>query len=159
MDRVRLDSREYTIPVVYGGEYGPDLEYVAEYHGLTTERVIKLHSQKKYRVYMIGFIAGFPYLGELPEEIATPRLEKPRLKVSAGSVGIAERQTGIYPCETPGGWRIIGRTPIKLFNSFQQPPALLKAGDIVKFKSISEKEFRSLKETTSKTEFPAFEGI
>jgi len=147
LDTIELKSREYTIPVVYGGEYGPDLEYVAKCHSLTPEQIVKLHSERKYRVYMIGFIAGFPYLGEVPDEIATPRLEKPRIKVPAGSVGMAENQTGIYPCEAPGGWRIIGRTPLKLFDPFQHPPTLLNAGDTVKFKPISEDEFKTLVES------------
>ena len=136
------ESRRIIVPVVYGGEYGPDLTYVAQCHGLTEEQVVKLHSEREYRVCMIGFVAGFPYLGEVSDEIATPRLETPRLKVPVGSVGIAEKQTGIYPCEAPGGWRIIGRTPLKLFDPKQQPPALLKPGDTVKFKPISEKEFK-----------------
>ena len=135
-------SRKVTVPTVYGGEYGPDLGYVAEYHGLTEEQVIKLHSTREYRVYMIGFVAGFPYLGKTANEIATPRLETPRLKVPAGSVGIAEKQTGIYPCEAPGGWRIVGRTPLMLFDPFQQPPTLLEPGDTVKFKPVSKKEFK-----------------
>jgi len=141
---------EVVVPVVYGGEYGPDLDYVAKYHGLTKEQVIRIHAGRKYRVYMLGFVAGFPYLGEVADEIATPRLETPRLKVPAGSVGIAEKQTGIYPCEAPGGWRIIGRTPLKLFNPLKEPPTLLKPGDIVKFKPISEEEFRILKENVHK---------
>ncbi|MGB9684270.1 MAG: 5-oxoprolinase subunit PxpB [Candidatus Bathyarchaeales archaeon] len=146
------------IPVVYGGVYGPDLSYVAEYHGLTEEQVVKLHSEREYRVYMIGFVAGFPYLGDVPDEIATPRLETPRLKVPAGSVGIAEKQTGIYPCEAPGGWRIIGRTPIKLFDPLWQPPALLKPGDTVKFKPISEEEFARIEELAKKGAYkPQFE--
>jgi KipI family sensor histidine kinase inhibitor len=137
-------GKEIIIPVVYGGKYGPDLEYVAKCHGLTKEQVIQIHTSRKYRVYMLGFVAGFPYLGEVADEIATPRLENPRLKVPAGSVGIAEKQTGIYPCEAPGGWRIIGRTPLKLFNPQKEPPTLLKPGDIVKFKPISEEEFKIL---------------
>jgi KipI family sensor histidine kinase inhibitor len=138
-----------TIPVVYGGEYGPDLGYVAQYHGLTEEQAVKLHSGRKYRVYMLGFVAGFPYLGEVADEIATPRLETPKLKVPAGSVGIAEKQTGIYPCEAPGGWRIIGRTPLRLFNPQQEPPALLEPGDIVKFEPIPESLFKaSIEEQT-----------
>jgi len=141
--RMEKVGRKFTIPVVYGGEYGPDLGYVAQFHGLSEEQVVKIHSEREYRVYMLGFVAGFPYLGEVADEIATPRLETPRLKVPSGSVGIAERQTGIYPCEAPGGWRIIGRTPIKLFNPLQQPPALLASGDTVKFKPISEKEFKN----------------
>jgi len=143
-------GRKTTIPVVYGGEYGPDLSDVARSHGLTEEQVVKTHSGREYRVYMVGFVAGFPYLGEVADEIATPRLETPRLKVPAGSVGIAEKQTGIYPCEAPGGWRIIGRTPLRLFNPLQQRPALLQLGDIVKFKPISEKEFRITEKTTQK---------
>ncbi|MFZ0966499.1 MAG: 5-oxoprolinase subunit PxpB [Candidatus Bathyarchaeia archaeon] len=143
-------GRKIIIPVVYGGEYGPDLTDVARFHGLTEEQVVKIHSSREYRVYMVGFVAGFPYLGEVADEIATPRLETPRLKVPAGSVGIAEKQTGIYPCEAPGGWRIIGRTPLRLFNPLRQPPALLQLGDIVKFKPISEKEFRITEKTSQK---------
>jgi inhibitor of KinA len=139
-----VERRGITVPVVYGGEYGQDLAYVAEHHGLTEEQVIKLHSGKVYRVYMIGFVAGFPYLGEVPEEIATPRLETPRLRVPAGSVGIAEKQTGVYPCEAPGGWRIIGRTPLRLFDPFREPPALLETGDRVKFKPISKGDYEEL---------------
>jgi KipI family sensor histidine kinase inhibitor len=143
-------GRKTIIPVIYGGEYGPDLADVARFHGLTEEQVVKIHSGREYRVYMVGFVAGFPYLGEVADKIATPRLETPRLKVPAGSVGIAEKQTGIYPCEAPGGWRIIGRTHLRLFNPLQQPPALLQLGDIVKFKPISEKEFRITEKTTQK---------
>jgi KipI family sensor histidine kinase inhibitor len=153
---IEVESGEITIPVVYGGEYGPDLTYVAQFHGLSEEQVTKLHYERKYRVYMIGFVAGFPYLGEVPDEIATPRLETPRLKVSAGSVGIAGKQTGIYPCEAPGGWRIIGRTPLKLFNPLQQPPALLKPGDNVKFKPISEKEFKTIERNVLKGIYSPF---
>jgi inhibitor of KinA len=134
-------SRKTIVPVVYGGEYGPDLGHVAQLHGLSEEQVISLHSREEYRVYMIGFVAGFPYLGEAPGEIATPRLLTPRLKVPAGSVGIAERQTGIYPCETPGGWQIVGRTSLKLFDPQHEPPALLKPGDRVRFRPISEDEY------------------
>jgi inhibitor of KinA len=151
-----VESRKITVPVVYGGEYGPDLTYVAQFHKLREEQVVKLHSEREYRVYMIGFVAGFPYLGEVPDEIATPRLENPRLKVPAGSVGIAEKQTGIYPCEAPGGWQIIGRTPLKLFNLLQQPPALLKPGDNVKFKPISEKEFKIIEEAVLKGVYSPF---
>jgi inhibitor of KinA len=140
-------GKRITIPVVYGSEYGPDLTYVARFHRLSEKQVIKLHSEREYRVYMIGFVAGFPYLGEVPDEIATPRLETPRLKVPAGSVGIAEKQTGIYPCEAPGGWQIIGKTSIKLFNFLQQPPALLKPGDTVKFQPIQEKEFETMEKS------------
>ncbi|MGC8939889.1 MAG: 5-oxoprolinase subunit PxpB [Candidatus Bathyarchaeia archaeon] len=147
---VGTEGRRIVVPVVYGGEYGPDLSFVAQYHGITEETVVRLHSEREYRVYMIGFVAGFPYLGEVPDEIATPRLETPRIKVPAGSVGIAEKQTGIYPCEAPGGWRIIGRTPLKLFNPLQQSPALLRSGDMVKFKPISESEFKKIEKAILK---------
>lgn len=141
-----LDGRKTIVPVVYGDEYGPDLGHIARVHGLTEEQVIMLHSGREYRVYMIGFVAGFPYLGEVADEIATPRLETPRLKVPAGSVGIAERQTGIYPREAPGGWQIVGRTPLRLFDPQREPPALLKPGDTVEFTSISQGEYRMLLE-------------
>lgn len=141
---VKVVGRKVTVPVVYGGEYGPDLGHVAKCHGLTEEQVVRLHSEREYRVYMLGFVAGFPYLGEVADQIATPRLETPRLKVPAGSVGIAEKQTGIYPCEAPGGWQIIGRTTIKLFDPLQQPPTPLSSGDTVKFKPILEAEYKTL---------------
>jgi len=131
------------VPVIYGGSYGPDLNYVAEYHNLIEEEVIQLHSAREYLVYMIGFIAGFPYLGEVADEIATPRLKTPRLRVPAGSVGIAEKQTGIYPYESPGGWQIIGRTPVKLFDPERRPPALIQPGDTLKFKPIDSEKFSS----------------
>lgn len=147
---VKVKGKRVIVPVVYGGEYGPDLTYVAQYHNISEEQAIALHSKREYRVYMIGFVAGFPYMGEAPDEIATPRLEKPRLKVPAGSVGIAEKQTGIYPCEAPGGWRIIGRTPLKLFDPQKQPPTLLNPGDIVKFKPISESAFKIIHDSILK---------
>jgi len=147
---LEIEGKKIIVPVAYGGEYGPDLSYVAKHHGLSEGQVVKLHSGREYRVYMIGFVAGFPYLGEVPDEIATPRLETPRLKVPAGSVGIAEKQTGIYPCEAPGGWRVIGRTPVKIFDPQQEPPALIKPGDRVKFKPISKKEFEIIRKAVLK---------
>lgn len=140
-------TRRIVIPVVYGDDFGPDLIQVAQYHNLKEPQVIEIHSRNEYLVYMIGFIAGFPYLGKLPDEIVTPRLETPRLRVPQGSVGIAEDQTGIYPRQAPGGWQIIGRTPTKLFDPLWQPPALLQPGDYVKFKPISSGEFRQIKES------------
>jgi len=131
------------VPVVYGGKCGPDLGYVAKYHSLDEEEVIRLHCGREYTVYMIGFVAGFPYLGEVAEEIATPRLKTPRLRVPAGSVGIAEKQTGIYPCESPGGWQIIGRTPLKLFDARDSPPTIIQPSDTVKFKPIGKEEFEN----------------
>ncbi len=152
----RTDERRTDIPIVYGGEYGPDLAYVAQSHGLTEEQVKESHSKGAYRVYMTGFVAGFPYLGEVADEIATPRLETPRLKVPAGSVGIAEKQTGIYPCEAPGGWRIIGRTPLKMFDPLRQPPALLKPGDTIKFEPITKEEFEVAREELASKTPPSF---
>jgi inhibitor of KinA len=137
-------TRRIVIPVVYGGDFGPDLIQVAQYHNLKENQVVEIHSRNEYLVYMIGFIAGFPYLGKLPDEIATPRLETPRLRIPQGSVGIAEDQTGIYPKQAPGGWQVIGRTPVKLFDPLWQPPALLQPGDYVKFKSIPSREFRQI---------------
>lgn len=139
-----LDHRTVSIPVCYGGEYGPDLEYVARHHNLTTEEVISIHSESEYLAYMIGFAPGFPFLGGLPEKIATPRRSSPRTSIPAGSVGIAGMQTGVYPISTPGGWQLIGQTPIKLFLPEQNPPSLLQAGDIVKFKPISKEEYQEM---------------
>lgn len=140
------ESRLVSIPVLYGNSYGPDLEFVAKYHNLSIDEVIYLHCSKTYFIYMIGFLPGFPYMGELPEELVTPRLKTPRLSVPKGSVGIAQRQTGIYPMESPGGWQIIGRTPIELFDPKRDPPSFLKMGDLVQFYPISEKEYLDLVE-------------
>lgn len=129
-------ARLIEVPVIYGGEFGPDLDFVAQHHGLTTDEVIRLHTEREYHLFMLGFTPGFPYLGELDDRIATPRLESPRLRVPAGSVGIAARQTGIYPVESPGGWRIIGRTSLKLFELDRTPPFLIGAGDRVKFIAV-----------------------
>ncbi|WP_026104909.1 5-oxoprolinase subunit PxpB [Halalkalibacterium ligniniphilum] len=132
------------IPVCYGGEHGADLEVVAKHNGLTPEEVIQIHSEGEYLTYMIGFAPGFPYLGGLSEKIATPRRENPRLAIPAGTVGIAGEQTGVYPIETPGGWQLIGRTPLRLFRPEQWPPTLLQAGNIVKFKPITNEEYDEL---------------
>ncbi len=133
--------RVVEIPTVYGGEFGPDIAFVAECNGLSVEEVIGIHSGADYPVYMIGFTPGFPYLGGVAEAIAAPRLKTPRTRVPAGSVGIAGQQTGIYPIESPGGWQIIGRTPLTLFDPHREPPALVAAGDVVRFVPISEEEF------------------
>ena len=134
------------IPVVYGGEYGPDLEWVARYHKISTEEAISFHTAATYRVYMIGLTPGFPYMGKLSEKLVTPRKETPGTVIPAGSVGIAQRQTGIYPSESPGGWQIIGRTPLKLFNPTQSPPAILKMGDLVRFFQIGKEELEHWKQ-------------
>jgi len=128
------------IPVVYGGNTGPDLETVAACHGLTSEEVVRLHSGSTYRVYMIGFTPGFPYMGELPQALDTPRRETPRTHIPKGSVAIAQRQTGIYPVVSPGGWQIIGHTPLELFDPLQDKPSLLGMGDEVRFVPITAEE-------------------
>lgn len=127
------DPRLIEIPVCYGGEFGPDLASVAEHAGLTAEQVVELHASSSYLVYFLGFSPGFPHLGGLPGKLATPRLPAPRKRVPAGSVAIGGSQTGVYPMESPGGWRIIGRTPLRLFDPDASPPALLRAGDTVRF--------------------------
>jgi KipI family sensor histidine kinase inhibitor len=125
-----------TVPVFYGGDYGPDLEWVAGHLGISTEEVVRLHTETVYRVYMIGFTPGYPYMGELPAPLVVPRRSTPRTRVPKGSVGMAQRQTGIYPVESPGGWQIIGWTPIELFDPKRQMPSLLEMGDRVKFESV-----------------------
>ncbi|HCW54493.1 MAG TPA: kinase inhibitor [Clostridium sp.] len=137
------------IPVCYGNEYGPDIEYVAEVNNMSVSDVIDIHSKGKYLVYMIGFAPGFPYLGGMSEKIATPRRGTPRTAVPEGSVGIAGMQTGVYPLETPGGWQIIGRTPLKLFDAESKDKTLLKCGDIIKFYPISCNEYLNIKEKLS----------
>lgn len=142
----KTKERVVKIPVVYGGEMGPDLEFVASYHDLTPNEVINIHSSVEYLVYMIGFAPGFPFMGGMDRQIATPRKETPRLSITPGSVGIAGNQTGIYSLETPGGWQIIGRTPSRLFLPEQSPPTLLQPGDRIQFVPISLEEYKSNRE-------------
>lgn len=132
------------IPTLYGGEYGPDIGAVAEHNGITEGDVVTIHSGTDYLVYMMGFLPGFPYLGGMSEKIATPRLQTPRSAIPAGSVAIAERQTGIYPVESPGGWRIIGRTPIRLFDPGREPPVEIEPGDYIRFVPVDESEYASI---------------
>lgn len=142
-DVTQTESQVIHIPVCYGGQMGPDLDQVARHNGLTPDEVIALHSQSYYLIYMLGFSPGFPYLGGLSPRLATPRHASPRPRVAAGSVGIANSQTGIYSIESPGGWQIIGRTPLKLYDP-EQPSFLLKAGDYVRFIPISQKEYEQI---------------
>lgn len=142
----KTKTRLVEIPVCYGGEFGPDLGRVAAQAKLSPEAVIKKHSAAKYQVHLIGFSPGFPYLGGLPKELITPRHAKPRMNVPAGSVGIGGEQTGIYPQATPGGWNLIGCTPLRLFQPENDPPVMLQAGDEVRFKSISMAEFTQIRE-------------
>jgi inhibitor of KinA len=132
------------IPVCYGGEFGPDLEEVAVARGLRPERVIELHSSQTYHAYFLGFAPGFAYLGDLPDSLATPRLATPRRKVPAGSVGIAGKQTAVYPFATPGGWNLLGRTPLRMFQAEREPMGLLDVGDEVRFRPIAREEFSAL---------------
>lgn len=131
------------VPVVYGGEFGPDLRDVASHCRLSVEEVIQMHVSDHYLVYFLGFSPGFAYMGGLSPLLATPRLAAPRTRVPAGSVAIGGKQTGIYPVVSPGGWRIIGRTPLGLFDPKRDPPTHLQIGDEVMFRQISEEEFRS----------------
>jgi len=148
-ERIRNAHKIIEIPVCYGGSFGPDLECVAEHNKLSVEDVIRIHTAEEYIVYMIGFTPGFPYLGGMNEKIATPRKAKPRATVPAGTVGIAGKQTGIYSVQTPGGWQLIGKTPEKLFDATREKPAMLQAGDRLRFIPISEEEFNMRKEEVS----------
>ncbi len=130
---VTREPQHIDVPVRYGGEFGPDLAFVASYHHSTPAEIVRLHTGQDYTVFMMGFTPGFPYMGKLAEALATPRLDAPRTRVPAGSVGIAGAQTGIYPIESPGGWQIMGRTPLALFDLAAQEPFLFAPGDSVRF--------------------------
>lgn len=150
------DPNEITIielPTVYGGQYGPDLAFVAAHNNLSEKEVISLHSSRDYLVYMLGFTPGFSYLGGMSEKIETPRLESPRSKIPAGSTGIAGNQTGIYPIDSPGGWQVIGRTPVKLYTSLEDPPVLLEAGNYVRFLPVDEGDYLEILEKIEKNTY------
>lgn len=145
LEDVRLpEPRQLEIPVCYGGEYGPDLNDVSAMHGMTPMQAIELHASATYLVYFLGFVPGFAYLGEVPEALATPRLATPRRRVPPGSVGIAGSQTGVYPFATPGGWRLLGRTPFSMFRPDRNAMSLLSIGDRVRFMPISRARFAAL---------------
>lgn len=146
-------KRIFEIPVCYGGEYGPDIENIAEHAGLSVEEVIKIHSSKDYLIYMLGFLPGFTYLGGLDERIYTPRLASPRLKIRAGSVGIGGSQTGIYPLDSPGGWQLMGLTPVRTYDPERQTPILVEAGDYIRFIPIDEEEFLRIQKLVEKGEY------
>jgi inhibitor of KinA len=135
-------QRLMTIPVCYENEFAPDIDYLAGKNNTTVDELIRIHVSREYRVYMLGFLPGFTYMGEVDKRIAVSRKPQP-VTVAAGSVGIAGRQTGIYPLQSPGGWQIIGRTPLKLFDAEREEPSLLKAGDRVRFNSISKHELEN----------------
>lgn len=142
------------IPTLYGGEYGPDIDFVAKHNGISVEEVIKIHSSTDYLLYMLGFTPGFGYLGGMSEKIAAPRLQIPRTKIPAGSTGVAGTQTGIYPIDSPGGWQLIGRTPIKLYDPLANPPVLLNAGDYIRFTPIRDEiEYLNILEAVNKKDY------
>ena len=144
LEEVKVPTPEtLEIPVVYGGDYGPELDFVAQHNRLTPEEVIEIHTSGTYLVYTLG-PSGFPMLGGLSKKIFTPRLKTPRTLVPAGSVGIANDQTGVYTVDSPGGWQLIGRTPIKLFNPNKEDPFLIKMGNFIKFKKITEAEYKEM---------------
>ena len=145
LDEVKLpEPRLVEIPVCYGGEFGPDLAEVCALRGMTAAQVIELHSSVEYLVYFLGFVPGFAYLGELPEALVTPRLASPRRKVPAGSVGIAANHTGVYPFATPGGWRLLGRTPVPIFRADRKELSLVTIGDRVRFTPIDAERFADM---------------
>ncbi len=142
LDRIPIPPSEVLeIPVLYGGEAGPDLGFVAQHAGKTEAEVVRIHTSADYLIYMLGFTPGFTYLGGMSGEIAAPRLETPRLSIPAGSVGIAGTQTGVYPIESPGGWRLIGRTPVRMYDPSRAVPILPKAGEYIRFRSIDQAEY------------------
>ena len=146
-------KRIFEIPVCYGGKYGPDIDNIAEHAGLSVNEVIKIHSSKDYLIYMLGFLPGFTYLGGLDERIHTPRLASPRLTIRAGSVGIGGSQTGIYPLDSPGGWQLMGLTPVRTYDPERQTPILVEAGDYIRFIPIDEEEFLRIQKLVEKGEY------
>jgi KipI family sensor histidine kinase inhibitor len=138
-------GRRLTVPVCYGGEFGPDLSEVARHAGCSEAEVIALHAAREYRVYMLGFLPGFAYMGIVDERIAMPRRDRPRLSVRGGSIGIAGCQTGVYPMDAPGGWRLIGRTPVRGFDLQRDEPFFFRPGDMVRFEPVGDKVFHELK--------------
>jgi len=143
----------WRVPVCYEGEFAPDLTEVGRLTGVTPREVVGLHSSVRYHVYMLGFLPGFPYLGDLPERLALPRRADPRVRVPAGSVSIATNLTAIYPYESPGGWHLIGATPIRLFDPERPRPALLAPGDMVKFERIDTASFVSIKRAADRGDY------
>jgi len=137
----------FEIPVLYNHETGPDLRFVSEHCKLLVDEIISIHTSSEYLIYMLGFAPGFPYLGGMDERISTPRLKVPRTKIKAGSVGIAGSQTGMYPLESPGGWQLIGQTPIKLYDPNRTPAVYYSAGDYIKYRAIDTSEFENIQKS------------
>lgn len=146
-------ARVFEIPVCYGGEYGPDLQNIADHAGLTPQEVIDIHCSKDYLIYMLGFLPGFSYLGGLDERIHTPRLANPRIRIPAGSVGIGGSQTGIYPLDSPGGWQLLGLTPVKTYDPDREVPILFEAGDYIRFVPVTQDQFLEIKERVERGEY------
>lgn len=145
LDRIELPPADVLeIPVLYGGEMGPDLDFVAAHTQKKTEEVIRIHSSREYLIYMLGFTPGFTYLGGMSKELATPRLQNPRVEIPRGAVGIAGEQTGIYPIASPGGWQLIGRTPVKMYDPGREKPILPEAGTYIKFFPITAEEYERI---------------
>jgi inhibitor of KinA len=147
------ESLTFTLPVLYGGDDGPDLARVAEHNSITAEEVVRIHTSGVYRVFMLGFLPGFPYLGGMDEQIATPRLATPRISVPAGAVGIAESQTGVYPMDSPGGWNLIGLTPVQFFDPNATPPVPIQLGSFIRFESKTASEIEEVKQRIADGEY------
>lgn len=159
-DLIKVDAkaeagrkRVFEIPVCYGGEYGPDIANIAKNAGLSEKEVIEIHSSRDYLIYMLGFLPGFTYLGGLDERIHTPRLATPRIKINAGSVGIGGSQTGIYPLDSPGGWQLMGMTPVKTYDPEREIPILVEAGDYIRFVPITEADYLEIKAQVERGEY------
>ena len=146
-------KRVYEIPVCYGGKYGPDLGVIAEHAGLSEEEVVRIHSSSDYLIYMLGFLPGFTYLGGLDERIHTPRLKTPRVRIEAGSVGIGGSQTGIYPLDSPGGWNLMGKTPVKTYDPDREVPILVQAGEYIRFVPVDEEEYLRIQKLVEANEY------
>lgn len=146
-------EESFNIPVCYGGEFGEDIAFVASHAGLTEQEVIDIHTGRDYLIFMLGFLPGFAYLGDMDKRLHTPRLSNPRTSIPAGSVGIGGEQTGIYPLASPGGWQLIGRTPVKPYDPTRADPILYRAGDYIRFFAVDEQEYRRIEELVSRNEY------
>ncbi len=146
-------KRVFRIPVCYGGEFGEDIAFVASHAGLTEKEVIDIHTGRDYLIFMLGFMPGFAYLGDMDERLHTPRLSNPRTSIPAGSVGIGGEQTGIYPLASPGGWQLIGRTPVKPYDPTREEPILYRAGDYIRFFAVDADEYRRIEKLVSVGEY------